>query len=290
MKKSWLFIAILIVGAVACSRFNADDERTAAHRIDSLEQAKAQLETEINNYFAEIETIEKNLDKIDEMERYISIQSTGENLNNNVSENINRKILLVSDILKCNSEKIDSLKRKLNNSVLKISGLEKMLRRLTAKNEELNLCIENLKQELLKRDELILQRDVAIKGLTNSLEELTDENAQKTQIIERQSETIHTAYYAFGTYRELKRQHILESNGLFASPKVLPKDFNRDYFLKIDTREVVEIPLYSHKVKIHTSHPKTSYSLVKQNDSYTLKIQNPTEFWEVSNYLVIEIE
>ncbi len=290
MKKSWLLIAILTIGAVACSRINSDDERTAVQRIDSLEQAKARLETEINAYFLEIETIEKNLDEIDELERYISIQSTGENLNNDVAENINRKILLVDNILKNNSEKIDSLKRQLNNSVLKIAGLEKMLRRLTSKNEELNLYIENLKQELLKRDELILQRDVAIKGLTNSIEELENESAQKTQIIERQSETIYTAYYAFGTYRELKRQHILESNGLFASPKVLPKDFNRDYFLKIDTREVVEIPLYSRKVKIHTSHPKASYSLVKQNDSYILKIQNPTEFWEVSNYLVIEIE
>ena len=261
-----------------------------AKELDSLRNIKNRLESEIDNYFKEIETIEDNLNKVEELEWVLSVQSTGENINNNVTDNINKKIDFISQILRSNAIKVDSLKNQLKKSSFNISGLEKTISRLTNKINVQNTYIENMKSELLKRDELILQRDIAIKGLTNNIETLESENAQKNELIEEQVQTLHTAYYAFGTYKELKQQRILTSNGLFSKPKVLQKDFNKDFFLKIDIREVTEIPLYSKKIKIHTTHPKTSYSFEKKGDYYLLKILNPNQFWEISKYLVIEID
>ncbi|MGM9817442.1 MAG: coiled-coil domain-containing protein [Paludibacteraceae bacterium] len=285
-----LIITAVIIASISCTHFESQKEIVAAKELDSLRNIKNCLESEIDNYFKEIETIEDNLNKVEELEWVLSVQSTGENINNNVTDNINKKIDFISQILRSNAIKVDSLKNQLKKSSFNISGLEKTISRLTNKIKVQNTYIENMKSELLKRDELILQRDIAIKGLTNNIETLESENAQKNELIEEQVQTLHTAYYAFGTYKELKQQRILTSNGLFSKPKVLQKDFNKDFFLKIDIREVTEIPLYSKKIKIHTTHPKTSYSFEKKGDCYLLKILNPNQFWEISKYLVIEID
>lgn len=287
-SKCSIFLLSLILAS--CVGGSSDVERATPSRVDTLESIKVNLEREINSYFEEIERIEQNLNEIEALERVISIQSTGENISNNVSENINRKIGLIAQILQENEHRIDSLQRSLSVSSIEISGLNKMVARLTEKVKEQTLNVENLQKELLKRDALIEQRDVTIKGLANDIEHLEQENAQKNDTIKQQEQELFTAYYAFGTYKELKKQGILASNGLFSSPKVLSKDFNKSYFIKIDIRSVVEIPLYSRKVKVHTSHTKESYELRKSNDGVVLRILNPKEFWDVSNYLVIEVE
>ena len=291
MQKVVFYIIIIVFTLlVSCVQSDSQKNSSIVQDYDSLQQEKEKLKSEINNYFNEIETIEENLSQIEELEWFLSIQSTGENINNNVTETINKKIDYISLLLRNNAVKVDSLKNQYKNSLLNISGLEKTISRLTRKISEQSVYIEQLKNELTKRDELILQRDIAIKGMANSIELLEDENAQKDEIIEEQSQTIHTAYYVFGTYKELKQQKILTNKGLFSKPKVLQKDFNRDFFLKIDTREVVSIPLYSKKIKIHTPHSSQSYTLEETEDSYVLKILDPIVFWEVSKYLVIEVD
>jgi len=289
-KYSFFIIVAFVHFLISCTYLEPQKSEVESQDFDSLKFVKECLESEINNYFNEIETIENNLKKVEEIGHFISIQPTGENLNNNVTENINKKIELISSLLKSNITKIDSLKSQLKKSSLHIVGLEKTISRLKNKIDEQNSYFDQMKTELLKRDELILQRDIAIKGLTNSIETLEVENAQKNVVIEEQDQTIHTAYYAFGTYKELKQHRILTNKGLFSKPKVLQKDFNKDFFLKIDTRDVLSIPLYSKKAKIHTPHSKTSYSLEKSEDFFVLKILNPSEFWEISKFLVIEVD
>lgn len=291
MQKHFLFIVVAFAySLLSCTHFESQKNEVVSQSFDSLNCVKERLESEINNYFNEIEKIEDNLNKIEEFSGFLSVQPTGENLNNNVTENINKRIEIIASLLKTNTTKIDSLKKQLKKSSFHIAGLENTISRLKSKIDEQNSYFDQMKTELLKRDELILQRDIAIKGLTNSIETLEVENAQKNVVIEEQDQTIHTAYYAFGTYKELKQHRILTNKGLFSKPKVLQKDFNKDFFLKIDMRDVLSIPLYSKKVKIHTPHSKTSYSLEKSEDFFVLKILNPSEFWEVSKYLVIEVD
>jgi hypothetical protein len=49
--------------------------------------------------------------------------------------------------------------------------------------------------------------------------------------------------------------------------------------------------LYSKRAELLTTHPAGSYELVKDaKGQLTLKITNPTEFWSVSRYLVIQVK
>ena len=65
--------------------------------------------------------------------------------------------------------------------------------------------------------------------------------------------------------------------------------FNKNYFLEADSRSLTEISLYSKKAKLLTNHPASSYVLEKVNEFLVLKITNPVKFWEISRYLVIEV-
>ena len=90
----------------------------------------------------------------------------------------------------------------------------------------------------------------------------------------------------FGTKKELKEQKILQSGDVLKSGS-----FNKDYFTKIDIRQTKEIKLYSKSAKVLTTHPSSSYSLVKDSkEQFVLKISDPAQFWSVSKYLVIQVK
>jgi len=48
--------------------------------------------------------------------------------------------------------------------------------------------------------------------------------------------------------------------------------------------------LYSKKAKLLTNHPSSSYVLEKVNEYLVLKITDPNKFWEISKYLVVEVD
>jgi hypothetical protein len=96
---------------------------------------------------------------------------------------------------------------------------------------------------------------------------------------------LHTAWFVFGTKKELKEQNILDAG------EVLRSNFNKDYFTKIDIRIDKEIKLYSKSAEILTSHPAGSYTLQRDaNKQYVLRITNPDAFWHTSKYLVIQVK
>ena len=106
MQKVVFYIIIIVFTLlVSCVQSDSQKNSSIVQDYDSLQQEKEKLKSEINNYFNEIETIEENLSQIEELEWFLSIQSTGENLNNNVTETINKKIDYISLLLKNNAIK-----------------------------------------------------------------------------------------------------------------------------------------------------------------------------------------
>ena len=121
--------------------------------------------------------------------------------------------------------------------------------------------------------------------LNDNVSELKTESSQKTETINSQDKQLNTAWFVFGTKKELKDQHIIDGS------RVLEANFNKNYFTKIDIRIEKEIKLYSKSAKILTMHPSSSYSLQRDaNKMYVLRINNPQIFWSTSKYLVIQVK
>ena len=118
------------------------------------------------------------------------------------------------------------------------------------------------------------------------------ENEAKAKTVAEQDKALNTAWFVFGTKKELKDQNILTNTGLFQKKQVLKdSDINKDYFTQVDIRTTKEIKLYSKSADVLTTHPAGSYALEKDDkDQLVLKITNPKDFWSVSRYLVIQVK
>ena len=145
--------------------------------------------------------------------------------------------------------------------------------------------IQALREELDKKDIHIAELDEQVADLNTNVENLTEETNQKTQTINQQDKQLHTAWFVFGTKKELKEQNIL------ADGDVLRSNFNKEYFTKIDIRIDKEIKLYSKSAKMLTAHPSAAYTLQRDaNKQYVLRITDPQLFWSTSKYLVILVK
>jgi len=289
MKPIFSILAIVLFVSTSCVKQSSDYQALKAQN-DSLLNSKHKLQQEIDDYFSAMNQIEQNIEKIKSTENAVSIQPVGQELDNDTRNKINEDLLYLNDMLQTNKEELARLKAKLKKSAFHSSELERTITRLTKSLEEETTKVALLQTELSKKDSLIVQLNNTVTEKEQNIEELSTENKTKETKIKEQDETIHTAWYVFGTRSELKEQKIITSDGLFSPQRVLQRDFNKNYFVRIDARNTKSIPLYSTRAKILTNHPKSSYTLEKENGNFVLLIVDPNEFWSVSKYLVIEVD
>jgi hypothetical protein len=289
MKLIYYFLFVMTILFTSCVKQSSDYQRLQAQN-DSLMNAKTKLQQEVDGYFTAMNQIEQNIEKIKDTEKIISIQPVGKDLSDDVRSKINEDMSYLFDMLKANKEELSRLKSKLRKSAFKSSHLEQTIIKLTKSLEDETMKVALLHEELAKKDSLIIKLDTQMTIMSKDIEVLKVENKTKDTKIKEQDETIHTAWYVFGTLNELKQQKIVTTDGLFTQQRVLQHDFNKNYFVRIDARNTKSIPLYSSHAKILTNHPKSSYTLEKENGNFVLLIVDPDEFWSVSKYLVVEVE
>lgn len=283
MKKIWIlfFVAGLVV---ACTNVKESKEykQLQAER-DSLRMQSSSADAEIDEMMSVISEVEANFDKIREAEKYISTQSAqaGE-MSRDVKTRVNDNFLMISEILKRNKAQLEELNRKYSGSNKQVATLKNTIDRLNREMQESSNRIVELQSQLAAKDEQIAQ-------LAQDVTALATEAEQQSATIQAQDRSLNTAYYVFGTSRELKEHKIL-SGGFLQSTRVMQETFNREYFLQIDIREVTQIPLYEKKAKLWSTHPEGTFQFVEGDDrNLTLQITDTQRFWSLTKYLIIEV-
>ncbi len=289
MKFSFSVIVFSILLLSSCG-YKTSDYKALQAQNDSLMRAKHEMQEEVDGYFSAMNQIEQNIEKIKETQGILSNQPVGEELDSDARMKINDDLVYLNELLQANKDELASLKSKIKRSSFKSAELERNLARITKALEEQSVKVALLQTELAAKDSLINELGSTVETLGKNIESLSSDLNQKEAKISEQDETIHTAWYVFGTRKELKEQNIITSDGLFSTKRVLQSDFNKNYFVRIDARKTKSIPLYSTRAKILTSHPKSSYTLEKENDNFVLLITDTKEFWSISKYLVIEVD
>jgi hypothetical protein len=289
MKSTSYSISILCMLLISCGKQSSDYSKLKAQN-DSLLIAKQKLQEEVDEYFSALNLIEQNIEKIKSTENSISIQPVGQELDDDNRTKINEDLTYLNQMLQSNRDELAKLKLKLKKSSLKSNELEHTVARLNKMLEDESLKIDQLNHQLVQKDSVITQLGTQVEKMGTDIEQLNQDNKTKQTKISEQDAALHTAWYVFGTKKELKAQKIVTTDGLFSPQRVLQQDFNKNYFVKIDSRNTKSIPLYSSRAKILTNHPKSSYTLEKENGNFVLIIVDPVEFWSVSRYLVIEVD
>ena len=288
MKKLTI-LAVCALAIVSCKNEAPKQDLAAIQLRDSLNQIIAQKDNEINDMIATFGDIEEGFREITEAQSRVTLAKQGEGTNS--AKRIKENMQFIQQTMRQNKELINKLKQQLRESSFKSEELKKLIDSMQQQLEEKEAQMQALREELDKKDIHIAELDETVANLNSDVNELTEETTQKSQTISQQDKQLHTAWFVFGTKDELKKQNILTKDGLFSKTRLLEKDFNRDYFTKIDIRIDKEIKLYSKDAKMLTSHPSSSYSLAPDaNKQYVLRITDPNLFWSTSKYLVIQVK
>ena len=198
--------------------------------------------------------------------------------------------------------RLKSIKNTLGQQRDRISRLEKELAANQGDAKKLRGVIAALKEQLEQKDAQITellaqleQSNLSIEELRGNVEKLNKLTSEQASTIATQSETLQSqdkalneGFVKIATKSELKAAGLLQG-GFLKKSKVDYTKVDRSLFQTVDIREVTEIPIPSKKAKILTPIPTDSYTLREDGQSTILTITNPTRFWSVSNFLIIQI-
>lgn len=283
MKKTVLLLMVASLW-MACTD-NAKRIETRAKTVrDSLEHIINQKDAELNDIMGTFNDIQEGFREINMAQGRMNLDGAGSETV--VKENIRENISFIQRTLQLNRERIARLQQQLKTSSINAEKLQIAIKELMHQMEEKEAQIKVLEEKLMEKDIKIEEQDKQIADLHTDVASLKEANDQKTATVNRQDKELHSAWYVFGTRKELKEQGIVKSSQVLRN-----SEFKKDYFTKIDTRVVKSIKLYSKSASLLTSHPSGSYSLEKDaRKQYTLYINNPEEFWSISKYLVIQVK
>jgi hypothetical protein len=291
MKVSKLFKTTLLLGLITMIFSCNTDELES--KIAELEAEKIETANQINgkeemisDFIGSLNEIEGNLAIIKERENIITAKFDKGNkeIDNNMKDEIMGDIDLINDLLLENRDKMAYLNSKLikseQESDLKIQELQTMMEGLAVRMQQKDGEIAELHTQLAEANKQLM---VLFQEYNNRLEEMGD-----------QEDELNTAYYCYGSAKELKEQGVISKKGGFigiGKTAKLSDNFNKEYFTKVDVSIINHIDIISKKVKVVTNHPSESYKIEGENGSVEkLVILDSDAFWSASKYLVMVVE
>ena len=282
MKKVLILLAC-ILSLASCDDKKATEQAVVTESTDSLKRIIEQKDNEIQDMFATLNEIQEGFLQITAAENRVTLAKSGER--SDKAEQLKEDIRFIAQTMQHNRELIEKLKKQAREGSVAAEQLRTTIENLTSELKEKNNQLEQLRNELAQRDVRIAELDNTVTTLNTDVATLKTESLEKSQTISSQDKQLNTAWYVFGTKKELTQNHILDKG------KVLQGSFNKSYLTKIDIRIDKEIKLYSKSAKILTTHPTGSYTLQQDaSKQYVLRISNPQLFWSTSKYLVVMVK
>ena len=294
-KLKFILVLLAFVSILACKNERVDMAGYMKER-DSLiienQANKAEL-AELNSI---ISTVSAGLDSIAIQEGILYSGKTrdGVALNRNqIIANINS----MAEILKRQREKIqslqDSLAMRSANSNKSSQSIEKLQNVITFLNKQLaekDNEIQSLRRDVNSKNKDINQLRTSLSDMRNRAEKAENRTQVVTQALAKQDEIINECYIKIGTKKQLVASGLLKG-GFLQKKKVNYEDVDKSKFNAVDIRKFREVTLKSNNPKILTPQPSNNSFHFEENGdgTCTLVITNPTQFWSVSNFLIIQL-
>jgi len=288
--KKLLFVALCAGALASCNVKSSDEYKTLQAQNDSLLQVNAKGNMELNELMDVINEVEENFNQIKEAEKYLTVEAKNKGeMNTDTKSRIKENFQMINDILTKNKEEIEKLNKRMKSSSGEVAVLKRTIERLNAELVERAQTISQLQEALASRDKQIMEMASSIQDLNRSVDNLSEQVVSQASTIKDQDKALNTAYYIFGTSKELKEAKVT-SGGFLSSAKVMKESIDKSIFIKIDIRNVNAIPVYAKKAKILSEHPSASYSLDKDaNGQMVVNITDYKKFWSLTQFLVIEV-
>jgi len=291
MKLFKGFIALFVMLSVFSCKNEKVDMSSYMQERDSIMQenkAKTQQLDELNGVLA---TIATGLDSIAVQEN-ILFTNKGRDGVMLSRQQIAANLKGMADILARQRAKIKMLQDSLANkkSSQGVERLQKVVEFLNQQLAEKDQVIQSLRADLNNSKKDITQLRASLSDMRTKANNAEQKTKVLTKALSKQDEVINECYVKIGTKKQLSAAGLLKG-GFLQKKKVNYEDVDKSKFNAVDIRKFREITLKSSNPKILTPQPSNrSFHFEESGDgNCTLVITNPTLFWSVSNFLIIQL-
>lgn len=251
--------------------------------VDSLQTANAEKDSLLKL----LNEISNGMDQLKDLEHIVSADLSKETPDSR--DRLRTDMRIIQEAALDRRHKLETLEAKLRKSINYNAEMERTIK-------SLRLQIETQEAKILELQAALKKANVEIEDLNLRVDSLKKENSEiNREKIAAQDESIkltnqlNTCYYVVGSKSELKKYNIIET-GFLRTTKILEGDFEKSYFTKADKRTLSSVNLHSQKVEVLSNHPKNSYQIVEKDGTKVLEIINSADFWDLSNYLIVQID
>ncbi len=284
------FVILLVAGIIFFSLYKRDHNQLLsqmeAQKVSFTDKITSR-DSAIGEWITTFADIEKNIALIKEKEHIVSMTSSNQELSKDRRQQVVEDIKYINTLLEQNKQKIGALNAQLNKSGGTIKVLQNRISELEASVKQSESEITDLKSTLVSKNFEIEQLNTKNTDLQNTI-------VQKDEKITTQTFEMNKAFYACGTYKELKAKGLLTKEGGFiglGKTKSLKGNFSDSSFVQVDLSTVKSIPLNAKSAKLISEHPANSYQLIRDKDKKiaSIEIKDPALFWKISKYAVVVI-
>lgn len=288
MKKlaSIAVASLCILSACHNKSENTESQVLTPTTADSLRVALADQDSLLSL----MNEVADGMAQIKQMENILSSSNDLTAESSDHRQQIRNDMQVIQQTLQMRRDRLAELEKKIQNSSSNNATLQKSIATLKQQIADQESTIGQLRGELEKAHIHIEQLTANVDSLNTEVASVTAAKDQAEQTATTLTNELNTCYYAIGSKQELK-DHKLIQTGFLRKTKIMPEDFEMNYFTTGDKRTLNSIDLHSRKAKVLTNQPADSYTITDApNGNKVLKIQNPARFWSVSNYLVIQVD
>ena len=294
-----IFILISTISFFSC-KDNIDISKMLAERDSILEANKSQKQEleDLNNVLS---IISVGLDSIAIQENILLTNKGNDGVilsRDQILANIDLMANLISrqrNRIQQLGDSISNLKTQTNTDGLK--KLQNIINVLNLQLEQKDQVINSLRADINNKNHDINQLRSTITNMRTNVRDLNTkvEEAEKKNVVLKdalteQDNMINECYVKIGSKKELKNLGLL-TGGFLKKKKINYNEVNAAKFNRVDIRQFRQVHLNSSNPKILTPMPNnSSFHFEDEGDgTCSLVITDPTTFWSVCNYLIIQL-
>lgn len=287
MRKIGLLFVIACLCFVSCSENGQKDIDRLSKQVDSLQMEIARKDGDINDMMSFVGVLADGLDSIAKQEEILFYTNKGKEGIMVDRQQLKKNLEMFENTLANQKKRIAQLVDSLKARGKSLNKLTSLVTYLNQQLEEKNALIKSLRTDLDNKNVNIAQLQRRVSSLSEDNSRLSEKVEKQVKALTAQAEVINECYVKIGTKKQLTELGII-SGGFLKKTKVNHNAIQKDKFMRVDIRTFTEIPIPSSDPKILTQMPASSYRIEKNKGTSTLYITDPTAFWSVSNYLIIQ--
>ena len=280
----------IMLSLFSCKNEKVDMSSYMQERDSIIQENKAKTQ-QLDELNGVLTTIATGLDSIAIQENILFTNKGRDGVIQN-RQQIAANLKGMSDILARQRAKIKMLQDSLANkkSTQGVERLQKVVEFLNQQLAEKDHVIQSLRADLNNSQKDITQLRVSLSDMRTRANNAEQKTKVLTKTLSKQEEAINECYVKIGTKKQLLAAGLLRG-GFLQKKKVNYEDVDKSKFNAVDIRKFREIQLHSNNPKILTPQPSNrSFHFDESGDgNCTLVITNPTLFWSVSNFLIIQL-